>query len=173
MVVMLMLRLLELLTNGEHAHRPYPMLSLADAVARDASPSVKCFISLGCRLGCRLGRRAQVRHAPRFGPLVAALHASDHKEQTMPSNENRSGERSPQGARDSERDAGNQRREPGSNADTPVEPTEAMKQSNPPRSNIHPEQTAEVPYGTGNHPEPPGGGGRPAQRKRPDDKHEH
>ncbi|MDQ7977595.1 hypothetical protein QYH69_10130 [Paraburkholderia sp. SARCC-3016] len=51
----------------------------------------------------------------------------------------------------------------------PAPPTEAMKQANPPRANVHPEQTAEVPHGTGSHSEPPGGGGRPSQRQRPED----
>ncbi|WP_118184657.1 hypothetical protein [Paraburkholderia phosphatilytica] len=41
------------------------------------------------------------------------------------------------------------------------------KESNPPRSNVHPEQTAEVPYGTGSQPEPPGGGGRHSQQRKP------
>lgn len=40
------------------------------------------------------------------------------------------------------------------------------KESNPRRSDEHPQQTAEVPYGTGRHSEPPGGGGRPAQRRK-------
>ncbi|GAB7523956.1 hypothetical protein [Paraburkholderia sp. 2C] len=93
----------------------------------------------------------------------------------MAPNQNRDGNQPSQDARDSRdsrdshdshRDARN-RREPGSTG-TPSEPTEAMKQANPPRANVHPEQTAEVPHGTGNHPEPPGGGGRPSQRKRSD-----
>jgi hypothetical protein len=89
------------------------------------------------------------------------------KEQSMPPNEHRDGEPLPQDPRDSRRDAGSQR-EPG-NAGAPAESTEAMKQSNATRSNVHPEQTAEVPHGTGDHPEPPGGGGRPSQRKRAGD----
>jgi hypothetical protein len=90
----------------------------------------------------------------------------------MPPNENRNGEAPPRDARDTRRDASRRdadsQRKPG-NADASAEPTEAMKQSNPPRANVHPEQTAEVPHGTGDHPEPPGGGGRPSQRKRADD----
>ncbi|MEX3931656.1 hypothetical protein AB4Y32_07515 [Paraburkholderia phymatum] len=46
----------------------------------------------------------------------------------------------------------------------PGEPTETMKDTTPQRSNPHPKQTAEVPLGTGDHPEPPGGGGRPSHR---------
>ncbi|MEM5436205.1 hypothetical protein [Paraburkholderia diazotrophica] len=46
----------------------------------------------------------------------------------------------------------------------PGEPTETMKSTTPQRSNPHPKQTAEVPLGTGDHPEPPGGGGRPSHR---------
>lgn len=42
----------------------------------------------------------------------------------------------------------------------PGEPTETMKSTTPQRSNPHPKQTAEVPLGTGDRPEPPGGGGR-------------
>lgn len=44
------------------------------------------------------------------------------------------------------------------------EPTQPEKDTNPPRSNERPHQTAEVPLGSGGHPEPPGGGGRPSQR---------
>ena len=47
----------------------------------------------------------------------------------------------------------------------PGEPTETMKATNPPRSNPHPKQTAEVPLGSGTHAEPPGSGGRESQRK--------
>ena len=42
----------------------------------------------------------------------------------------------------------------------PVVQTGVDKATNPPRSNQHPEQTAEVPLGTGTHGEPAGGGGR-------------
>jgi hypothetical protein len=49
-----------------------------------------------------------------------------------------------------------------------AEPTETMRKTNPPRSNEHPVHSAEVPLGTGNHSEPPGGGGRESQRKQPD-----
>jgi hypothetical protein len=45
------------------------------------------------------------------------------------------------------------------------EPTETMRETNPPRSNEHPVHSSEVPLGTGNHAEPPGGGGRASQRK--------
>ncbi|WP_025597595.1 hypothetical protein [Burkholderia sp. WSM2230] len=38
------------------------------------------------------------------------------------------------------------------------------QQTNPPRSNQHPEQTAEVPLGTGAHAEPAGGGGRASHK---------
>ncbi len=44
----------------------------------------------------------------------------------------------------------------------PGEPTETMKATNPPRSNPHPKQTAEVPLGSGDRPEPPGAGGSPS-----------
>jgi len=47
----------------------------------------------------------------------------------------------------------------------PVEQTEVAAQTNPPRTNERPAQTAEVPLGTGKEAEPPGGGGREAQRK--------
>jgi len=95
--------------------------------------------------------------------LLRFMQASS-KEQSMPPNEHRNGEPPPLDPRESDRNAGGQR-EP-RNAGESTEPTEAMKQSNPSRANVHPEQTAEVPHGTGNHPEPPGGGGRPSQRKR-------
>lgn len=42
----------------------------------------------------------------------------------------------------------------------PVEQTGVDAQTNPQRSSERPEQTAEVPLGTGTHAEPPGGGGR-------------
>lgn len=42
----------------------------------------------------------------------------------------------------------------------PVVQTGVDKATNPPRSNQHPEQAAEVPLGTGTHGEPAGGGGR-------------
>ena len=48
--------------------------------------------------------------------------------------------------------------------------TEEAKRTNPPRSDERPEQTAEVPLGTGSRPEPPGGGGRPAQQRESADK---
>ncbi|WP_176055293.1 hypothetical protein [Paraburkholderia caribensis] len=44
----------------------------------------------------------------------------------------------------------------------PGEPTETAKATNPPRSNPHPKQTAEVPLGSGDRPEPPGTGGHPS-----------
>lgn len=47
--------------------------------------------------------------------------------------------------------------------------SEVARKTNPERSNEHPVQTAEVPLGTGSHPEPPGGGGRASQRVGPDD----
>lgn len=47
----------------------------------------------------------------------------------------------------------------------PVEQTGVDVQTNPPRSNEHPAQTAEVPLGSGTHAEPPGSGGRDAQPK--------
>jgi hypothetical protein len=50
----------------------------------------------------------------------------------------------------------------------PGQPTETMKQTNPPRSNEHPNQTAEVPLGSGQHAEPAGGGGRESQQVSPD-----
>jgi hypothetical protein len=40
----------------------------------------------------------------------------------------------------------------------PVEQTGVDKATNPPRSTERPKQTAEVPLGTGQHAEPPGGG---------------
>lgn len=45
----------------------------------------------------------------------------------------------------------------------PVEQTEVAEQTNPRRSSEHPAQTGEVPLGTGEHAEPPGGGGRESQ----------
>jgi hypothetical protein len=47
------------------------------------------------------------------------------------------------------------------------QPTETMRESNPPRSSEPAKPSAEVPLGTGEHPEPPGGGGRASQRKLP------
>jgi len=47
----------------------------------------------------------------------------------------------------------------------PVEQTGVDKATNPPRSSEHPVHSAEVPLGTGEHAEPPGGGGRESQRK--------
>lgn len=47
----------------------------------------------------------------------------------------------------------------------PVEQTGVDKATNPPRSDEHPAHSAEVPLGTGEHAEPPGGGGRESQRK--------
>jgi hypothetical protein len=91
---------------------------------------------------------------PWFGPLVAAdpydLNEREIKEETMASNHTQHDDR-------------DREQQPSAN------PTEAMKQANPPRANVHPEQTAEVPHGTGSHSEPPGGGGRPSQRQRPED----
>ncbi|MFM0523615.1 hypothetical protein PQR11_01345 [Paraburkholderia strydomiana] len=46
----------------------------------------------------------------------------------------------------------------------PVVQTGVDKQTNPPRSNERPEQTAEVPLGTGTHGEPAGGGGRASHK---------
>jgi len=46
----------------------------------------------------------------------------------------------------------------------PVVQTGVDRQTNPPRSNEHPEQTAEVPLGTGTHGEPAGGGGRASHK---------
>ncbi|WP_156923553.1 hypothetical protein [Burkholderia sp. WSM2232] len=46
----------------------------------------------------------------------------------------------------------------------PVVQTGVDQQTNPPRSNQHPEQTAEVPLGTGAHGEPAGGGGRASHK---------
>ncbi|MFM0502577.1 hypothetical protein [Paraburkholderia caffeinilytica] len=48
----------------------------------------------------------------------------------------------------------------------PVEQTEVAAQTNPRRSSERPQQTAEVPLGTGAHAEPPGGGGRASQGKK-------
>ncbi|CAB3695038.1 hypothetical protein [Paraburkholderia rhynchosiae] len=42
----------------------------------------------------------------------------------------------------------------------PVVQTGVADETNPRRSDQHPEQTAEVPLGTGTHGEPAGGGGR-------------
>jgi hypothetical protein len=77
----------------------------------------------------------------------------------------------PNGNQDSARDRTHEARDPREPGDsgTAREPTETMKQTNPPRSNMHPEQTAEVPHGTGHHPEPPGGGGRASQPRKPED----
>jgi hypothetical protein len=47
----------------------------------------------------------------------------------------------------------------------PVVQTGVDKATNPPRSNEQPVQSAEVPLGTGEHAEPPGGGGRESQRQ--------
>jgi hypothetical protein len=47
----------------------------------------------------------------------------------------------------------------------PVEQTDVAKQTNPRRSSERPKQTAEVPLGTGEHAEPPGGGGHASHRK--------
>ncbi|WP_442793696.1 hypothetical protein [Paraburkholderia sp. ZP32-5] len=49
----------------------------------------------------------------------------------------------------------------------PVEQTGVDRQTNPPRSNEVPRQTAEVPLGTGEHAEPAGGGGRASHHKEP------
>jgi hypothetical protein len=43
--------------------------------------------------------------------------------------------------------------------------SEVAKQTNPKRSSERPRQTAEVPLGTGDQAEPPGGGGRASQRQ--------
>lgn len=47
----------------------------------------------------------------------------------------------------------------------PVVQTGVDKATNPPRSDERPVHSAEVPLGTGEHAEPPGGGGRESQRK--------
>ena len=47
----------------------------------------------------------------------------------------------------------------------PVEQTGVDEATNPPRSTERPLHSAEVPLGTGEHAEPPGGGGRESQRK--------
>ena len=47
----------------------------------------------------------------------------------------------------------------------PVEQTGVDKLTNPPRSSEPARHSAEVPLGTGDHAEPPGGGGRETQRK--------
>nr|WKF61389.1 hypothetical protein HUO10_005920 [Paraburkholderia busanensis] len=47
----------------------------------------------------------------------------------------------------------------------PVEQTGVDQATNPPRSSERPAQSPEVPLGTGDHAEPPGGGGRESQRK--------
>jgi hypothetical protein len=45
---------------------------------------------------------------------------------------------------------------------------EEAERTDPRRASQRPKQTAEVPLGTGGHPEPPGGGGRQSQRVSPD-----
>lgn len=47
----------------------------------------------------------------------------------------------------------------------PVEQTGVDAATNPPRSSERPVHSAEVPLGTGEHAEPPGGGGRESQQK--------
>jgi hypothetical protein len=47
----------------------------------------------------------------------------------------------------------------------PVEQTGVDQATNPPRSSERPVHSAEVPLGTGEHAEPPGGGGRESQHK--------
>ncbi|ADG17936.1 hypothetical protein [Paraburkholderia atlantica] len=49
----------------------------------------------------------------------------------------------------------------------PVVQTGVDKATNPPRSSERPRHGAEVPLGTGEHAEPPGGGGRESHRKQP------
>ncbi|RZF25519.1 hypothetical protein EVC45_33235 [Paraburkholderia sp. UYCP14C] len=49
----------------------------------------------------------------------------------------------------------------------PVVQTGVDKATNPPRSSERPRHGAEVPLGTGEHAEPPGGGGRASHHKRP------
>ncbi|MEX3811010.1 hypothetical protein AB3X96_12185 [Paraburkholderia sp. BR13439] len=49
----------------------------------------------------------------------------------------------------------------------PVVQTGVDKATNPPRSSESPRHGAEVPLGTGEHAEPPGGGGRESHRKQP------
>ncbi|MGF6965142.1 hypothetical protein OKW43_002147 [Paraburkholderia sp. WC7.3g] len=49
----------------------------------------------------------------------------------------------------------------------PVEQAGVDKATNPPRSSERPRHGAEVPLGTGEHAEPPGGGGRESHRKQP------
>ncbi|MGF6916295.1 hypothetical protein [Paraburkholderia sp. 40] len=49
----------------------------------------------------------------------------------------------------------------------PVVQTGVDKATNPPRSSERPRHGAEVPLGTGEHAEPPGGGGRESHHKQP------
>jgi hypothetical protein len=50
---------------------------------------------------------------------------------------------------------------------------EEAERTDPKRTSQRPKQTAEVPLGTGGHAEPPGGGGREAQRATPDKQRGH
>jgi len=50
---------------------------------------------------------------------------------------------------------------------------EEAERTDPQRTSQRPKQTAEVPLGTGNHGEPPGGGGREAQKVSPDKQRGH
>jgi hypothetical protein len=61
--------------------------------------------------------------------------------------------------------SGRQYVEPSPLGIAPVEQTGVDVATNPPRSSEHPVHSAEVPLGTGEHAEPPGGGGRESQRK--------
>jgi hypothetical protein len=91
------------------------------------------------------------------GPIVAAGRSVSNatcQEIAMPDNE-------------TSKHAPNRERTPEERHAMPDGQSRVAKESNPPRSNVHPEQTAEVPYGTGQHPEPPGGGGRHAQKRKP------
>jgi hypothetical protein len=50
---------------------------------------------------------------------------------------------------------------------------EEAERTDPRRTSQRPKQTAEVPLGTGGHPEPPGGGGRQSQPVSPDKRDKH
>jgi hypothetical protein len=63
------------------------------------------------------------------------------------------------------RPSGTQYVEPSPLGIVPVMQTGVDKATNPPRSDERPVHSAEVPLGTGEQSEPPGGGGRESQRK--------
>ncbi|WP_244745114.1 hypothetical protein [Paraburkholderia terricola] len=69
------------------------------------------------------------------------------------------------GAASDAKPSGTQYVEPSPLGIEPVEQTDVAKQTNPRRSSERPKQTAEVPLGTGEHAEPPGGGGHASHRK--------